>query len=74
MVEMKKKKRHPGRPRATISDNKIIELYCDKELSLREVGLKLGVSHQTIARRLEMLSVPKKRWLNPVEKKVINSG
>jgi len=61
------RKRQPGRPRADIDNGELLRLYVDKRLSVRDVAERLGVSHQTVARRLSEADIPAKRWRLPGE-------
>lgn len=56
-----------GRPRAMIDDKLLKQLYLEEGLSVRIIGERLGVSHQTIARRLSELDIPLKKWRLPGE-------
>ncbi len=61
------RKKQPGRPRAHIDAKELMRLYVDKGLSVRDVAERLGVSHQTVARRLSEAEIPTKRWRLPGE-------
>ena len=66
-MSMKNQKRHkPGRPKVCIDDEQLQHLYLMQNLSTRDIGEKLGVSHQTIARRLSEFNIPAKRWQVPI--------
>ncbi len=60
-------KKRKGRPKAIIDDNLLAQLYLEEGLSVRVIGERLGVSHQTIARRLSELDIPLKKWRLPGE-------
>ena len=56
-----------GRPRVTVDDKMIAHLYLKEGLSTRDIAYKLGVSHQTIARRITEARLPTKKWRLPGE-------
>lgn len=60
-------KKRKGRPKAIIDDKLLAQLYVEEGLSVRVIGERLGVSHQTIARRLSELDIPLKKWRLPGE-------
>ena len=60
-------KKRIGRPRAKIDDKMLAHLYLEKGLSVRSIGEQLGVSHQTIARRISEAKLPTKKWRLPGE-------
>ncbi len=60
-------KKRKGRPRVMIDDKLLAHLYLEEGLSVRDIGKQLGVSHQTIARRLSELDIPLKKWRLPGE-------
>ncbi len=60
-------KKRKGRPKAIIDDKLLAQLYLEQGLSVRVIGERLGVSHQTIARRLSELDIPLKKWRLPGE-------
>ncbi len=63
----KKNEGRKGRPRVQIDDRVLEQLYVEKGLSVRVIGERLGVSHQTIARRLSELNIALKKWRLPGE-------
>ena len=67
MGQTSTQKKSRGRPRVMIDDNLLAQLYLEKGLSVRNIGERLGVSHQTVARRLSELDIPLKRWRLPGE-------
>lgn len=62
------KRKASGRPRVNIDERVLLRLYVDKRLSVRAVAERLGVSHQTVARRIAESDIPAKRWRLPGEK------
>lgn len=60
-------KKRIGRPRVKIDDKLLAHLYIEKGLSVRDIGEQLGVSHQTIARRISEAKLPTKKWRFPGE-------
>ncbi len=60
-------KKSKGRPRAIVDDKLLAHLYLKEGLSVRIIGERLGVSHQTVARRLSELDIPLKKWRLPGE-------
>lgn len=60
-------KKRTGRPRANIDDHVLARLYLSEKLSVRAIGEHLGVSHQTIARRIAEAKLPTRRWRFPGE-------
>jgi len=57
-----------GRPRKKVDVGLIIELYTRKGLSVRKVARVVGVSHDTVARRLEEAGIKLRKWMLPEER------
>ncbi len=61
------RKERPGRPRAKVDTGKILALYQDKKLSVRQVAGLVGVSHTTVARRIAEETGQLRAWRLPGE-------
>ncbi len=60
-----------GRPIARLDHDVLVQMYVTSNLSTRAVAARLGVSHQTVARRLKEHQIPAKRWQVPGSNKTI---
>ncbi len=56
-----------GRPRAEVDTDKILKLYIDKRLTLRQVSRAVGVSHTTVAKRIAEKTGQLRTWRLPGE-------
>lgn len=56
-----------GRPRKNVDVSKILHLYVDKKMSVRQVADVVGVSHDTVVRRLEEEGISLRKWMLPGE-------
>ncbi len=56
-----------GRPRKKLDVDRIVHLYVDKKMSVRRVAEMVGVSHDTVVRRLEEAGIKLRRWMLPGE-------
>lgn len=61
------RKERPGRPRVKVDTGKILALYQDKKLSVRQVAGLVGVSHTTVARRITEETGQLRTWRLPGE-------
>ncbi len=56
-----------GRPRANVDVDKILKLYLEEKLSVRQVAEEMGVSHATVARRIAEEKGQLRSWRMPGE-------
>ena len=56
-----------GRPPADLDVNKIIQLYTEKRLTVRQIADEMGVSHTTVARRIAENNGHLRTWRLPGE-------
>ena len=56
-----------GRPRAAVDTDKILKLYIDKRLTLRQISRITGVSHTTVAKRIAEETGQLRSWRLPGE-------
>ena len=56
-----------GRPRAKVDTARMLKLYRDKKMSVRQVAGLLGVSHVTVARRIAEETGQLRAWRLPGE-------
>lgn len=56
-----------GRPRKNVDVERIIYLYTKRKMSVRQVAHEVGVSHDTVVRRLEEAGIRLRRWMLPGE-------
>lgn len=68
LQENKRRDVRQGRPRADLDHKKIMRLYIDKRFSVREVARAMGVSHSTVARRINEANGQLRSWRLPGEK------
>ncbi len=57
-----------GRPRKELDIEEMLDLYINKKYSVRQVALKMGVSHDTIAKRIIEKKGTLRKWLMPGDK------
>jgi len=57
-----------GRPRTEVDIDKILTLYIDRKMSVREVAKVIGVSHVTVARRIAEKKGQLRSWRMPGER------
>ncbi len=59
----------PGsrRPRVSVDVDKIVELYVDNKMTLREISKEVGVSHVTVARIITDITGQLRAWRMPGE-------
>ena len=56
-----------GRPKAVVDTDKILKLYIDKRLTLRQISRVVGVSHTTVAKRIAEQTGQLRSWRLPGE-------
>ena len=56
-----------GRPRVKVDTARMLKLYRDKKMSVRQVAGLLGVSHVTVARRIAEETGQLRTWRLPGE-------
>ncbi len=56
-----------GRPKAEVDTEKILKLYVDKRLTLRQIARVVGVSHTTVAKRIAEETGQLRTWRLPGE-------
>ena len=56
-----------GRPRVKVDTARMLKLYRDKKMSVRQVANLLGVSHVTVARRIAEETGQLRAWRLPGE-------
>jgi len=54
-----------GRPRMQLDVEKMLDLYINKKMSVRQVALKMGVSHDTVAKRIIEKKGTLRKWHMP---------
>jgi transcriptional regulator of aromatic amino acid metabolism len=54
-----------GRPRKELDIEEMLDLYINKNNSVRQVALKMGVSHDTIAKRIVEKIGTLRKWHMP---------
>lgn len=59
----------PGsrRPRVSVDVDKIVELYVDNKMTLRDISKEVGVSHVTVARIITDMIGQLRAWRMPGE-------
>jgi hypothetical protein len=59
----------PGRrrPRVSVDADRIVELYVDNKMTLREIAKEVGVSHVTVARIITEITGQLRAWRMPGE-------
>lgn len=67
MIPQIAKKKKPGRKRMDIDVDKIVKLYVDEKMSVRDVAEAVGVSHDTVARRIREAKGGLRQWRMPGE-------
>lgn len=58
-----------GRPRKNLDVKRILQLYLNENMSVRRVAEVVGVSHDTVVKRLEEQGIQLRRWMLPVKEK-----
>ncbi len=56
-----------GRPKVKVDTARMLRLYRDKKMSVRQVASVLGVSHVTVARRIAEETGQLRTWRLPGE-------
>lgn len=56
------------RPRAEVDVDRIVALYTEGRMTLRQVASEVGVSHVTVARRINEKTGQLRRWRLPGER------
>ena len=56
-----------GRPKAAVDTDKILKLYIEKRLTLRQISRIVGVSHTTVAKRIAEETGQLRAWRLPGE-------
>ena len=54
-----------GRPRMQLDVEKMLDLYINQKMSVRQVALKMGASHDTVARRIIEKKGTLRKWRVP---------
>lgn len=54
-----------GRPRKKVDVKRIVQLYVNENMSVRQVAKIVGVSHDTVVNRLEEEGIPLRKWMIP---------
>ncbi len=62
------KKEPKGRPRVDVDTSRILKLYNDDKMSVRQVASVVGISHATVARRIAEKTGQLRAWRLPGEK------
>lgn len=56
------------RPRSEVDVDRIVALYTEGRMTLRQVASEVGVSHVTVARRINEKTGQLRRWRLPGER------
>ncbi len=56
-----------ARPRKKVDVKKILQLYLVEKMSVRQVAAEVGVSHDTVVRRIRENYGPLRQWRLPGE-------